>query len=177
MRIFTLLALILITMEALSQTLATKATRISRTASFIVNEKIEKVFPLFGPIREMEWAEGWEPEVIFSSGAQVEQHMIFRTKGSPSEKYYTWVVTQFDPSEFVLEYAVSTLNRIWFINVRCAPANDTTIATVSYTYTSLNEEGEKLNSAALERMFKNDLRDWQEAINYYIANNQMLNSN
>jgi hypothetical protein len=151
-----------------------KPERISKTASFIVDGTIENVFPLFGPIREKEWAEGWEPEIIFSTNNLVEDHMIFRTKVSSDEKFYTWVITQFDSDNHSVEYTVSTKNRIWFIRVQCEPCGESTKATVTYTYTGLNPEGNELNRNALAKMYFDDLKDWQEAINYYIHNGKML---
>lgn len=153
-----------------------KPERISKTASFLVNGKIEKVFPLFGPVREKEWAEGWEPEIIFSNSKLVEEHMIFRTPASTDEEYYTWVITQFDECNHHIEYAVSTMNRVWFIRVSCQPAGDKTEALVSYTYTGLNEKGNELNRIALTKMYAQDLKDWQEAINHYLATGAMLTS-
>ncbi|HEY0742280.1 MAG TPA: SRPBCC family protein [Chryseosolibacter sp.] len=151
--------------------------RISKTASFLVDGKLEDVFPLFGPIKEKLWAEGWEPEVIFSNGELVQEHMIFRTQVSSPENYYTWIVTQFNPEQHLVEYTVTTQNRIWFIRVKCTAENTRTKATVTYTYTGLNKQGNDLNRNALERMYSSDLKDWQDAINYYLRHGRMLTSN
>jgi hypothetical protein len=43
------------------------AERISKSAGFIVDQNIEKLFPLYGPIEEMKWAHGWSPDVIYSN--------------------------------------------------------------------------------------------------------------
>jgi hypothetical protein len=154
-----------------------KPERISKTASFMIDGEIENVFLLFGPVREKEWAEGWNPEIVFGESALVEQHMIFRTHASTDEGFYTWVITQLDEKKYLVEYTVSTSNRIWFINVQCQPSANKTKATVTYTYTGLNPKGNELNRSALAKMFENDLKDWQEAINCYIHNGKMLTSN
>jgi hypothetical protein len=153
-----------------------KSERISKTASFFVEGEIENVFPLFGPIREKEWAEGWNPEIIFSNSSLVEERMIFRTKGSGDEQYYHWAITQLIPAQHQIEYTVSTPNRIWFIRVECVSSGNKTKASVSYTYTGLNEKGNDLNKIALEKMFSNDLKDWQNAINHYLHHGKMLTS-
>jgi hypothetical protein len=172
-RILLFLTFLLTNVTAMSQD-NFKPERISKTASFIIHGKVKDVFPLFGPIREKEWAEGWDPEIVFSKNNLVEEHMIFRTKASTDENFYTWIITQFDPKNYRVEYTVSTKNRIWFIRVQCQPSGDATEATVSYTYTGLNAEGNELNRNALAKIYINDLKDWQEAINYYIHNGKML---
>jgi hypothetical protein len=159
--------------DAIAQTIF-EAERVSKTASFVVGGKVEDVFPLFGPIREKDWAEGWNPEIIYNKDAVVAQHMIFRTKAETNEDFYNWAVTTFQPTNYVIEYTVSTSNRIWFIQVKCKGEANATKVTVTYTYTGLNHIGNELNRAALKNMFADDLKDWQQAINYYLHNGKML---
>jgi hypothetical protein len=154
-----------------------KAERISKSSSFNVNGSVEDVFPLFGPIREKEWADGWDPEILFSHDKFVEEHMVFRTKASTDEGFYHWTVTQYRPHEYFIEYTVCTVNRIWFISVNCVADNRSTKVTVGYTYTSLNAKGDEMNRAAVAKMFSDDLTDWRDAINYYLATGKMLTSN
>jgi hypothetical protein len=169
MKLKLILAMVTVTTSSIAQTF--KAERIQKSALFVVNAPIEKTFPLFGPIREKEWAAGWEPQIIYSTNSEVEEHMIFRTNGGyhQGEGDYLWVVTQFKPTDFFVEYTVSTSNRIWFISVKCEPNDKKTNVTVTYIYTGLNDQGNELNKAALERMYAHNLKDWEEAINYYLA--------
>ena len=152
-----------------------KSERISQCASIDLQAPIEKVFPLFGPILEKVWAEGWDPEIIYSTSELVEEHMIFRTK-SPhaSEGLYTWVITKFDSDQHLIEYSVSTMNRIWFITVQCEALDSKTKATICYTYTGLTPEGNSMNKQALKKMYAHELKDWQEAINYYLEHGKQL---
>lgn len=143
--------------------------RIHDEAIIQLDGPIEKVFPLFGPIKEMEWAPGWKPEMVYAT-TLVEEHMIFRTKGRfEGEQFYTWVVTQYFPEQFLIEYTVSTLERIWFIRVQCEPiAVKKTKATISYTFTALTDRGSELNKTSLSQMYERRLEDWEEAINHYL---------
>ncbi|MEQ1587625.1 MAG: hypothetical protein ABL895_17195 [Cyclobacteriaceae bacterium] len=151
------------------------AEQIERTASFLVKAPIEKTFPLFGPIREKEWAAGWEPQVIYSRHPEVEEHMIFKTAGNnPEEKEYVWVVAQYKPAEFFIEYQVSTHERIWFITVKCKPQQENTLVSVTYSYTGLTYVGNRINQESLAKMFAHDLKDWEEAINFYLSTGKRL---
>ena len=141
--------------------------RVSRSATIMLNAKIDEVFPLFGPIREMEWAEGWNPEIIYSIDPLVEEGMIFRTSGN--EEAYIWVLSKYSPDDHFVEYTVHTSARIWFIRVVCKSAGDKTSARVTYTYTALTEAAIEQNRKALSKMFEYDLKDWEEAINTYLA--------
>ena len=150
------------------------AERIKKSASLVINGNIRNVFPLFGPVREAEWEAGWEPEIIYSENGLVEERMIFQSPGHLGEGKYTWVITQFDPEKKLIEYTVSAITRIWFVRVICEEVGDKTRATVSYTYTGLTEEGNRMNKQALEKMFAHNLKDWEEAINYYLKTGKQL---
>ena len=173
---FTLLFIAVMTMACQSPEQKTdfESERISKTASFIVHASIDKVFPLFGPIREKEWAAGWEPEIVFSNSTEVEEHMIFKTSGKHHSEEFLWTVTQFRPEDYLIEYTVSTSERIWFIRVHCQAKDKETLATVSYTYTGLNNPGNRKNREALNKMFAHNLTDWEEAINHYIQTGKQL---
>ena len=166
-----LLSLLFMTHTGRSQT----AERIEKTASFLVKAPIEKTFPLFGPIREKEWAAGWEPQIIYSQHPEVEEHMIFKTAGNhPDEMEYVWVVSQYKPTEFFIEYQVSTHQRIWFITVECKSEQENTWVSVTYSYTGLTDAGSRINKEALGKMFAHDLKDWEEAINHYLRTGKRL---
>jgi hypothetical protein len=146
-----------------------KSERVYQSASFILNGPIDKIFPLFGPVREKEWAAGWNPEIIYPLSVDVEKNMVFQTKGKhPEEEKYTWVISIFNPKNYQIEYTVCTPERIWLIQVQCEAIESKTKATVTYTYTALSSMGNERNKEALKNMFSSNLKDWQEAINYYL---------
>ena len=152
-----------------------KAERVSKSSIIELDRPIEKVFPLFGPVLEKEWAQDWNPEIIYSTSNLVEEHMIFRTKSNHDpEEYFMWIVTQYQPEKYFIEYTVSASQRVWFIRVACEATQGKTKARISYTYTGFTSLGSDLNRAAIERMFANDLKDWEEAINYYLKNGKRL---
>jgi len=150
-----------------------KPERIQRSSTFHVEALVEKSFPLFGPLLEMEWAVGWEPRIIYLQQKFVEEHMIFKTKSNYGEDYL-WAVTQFNPDAHTIEYTVTASERIWFIQVECEKDGDRTKVTVTYTYTGLSEKGNQQNKEALQKMFAHELKDWEKAINYYLETGEQL---
>ncbi len=150
--------------------------RISRTASFVVNEPIDKVFPLYGAFEERKWAPGWEPVLIYPDKEVMEEGTTFKifSHGNGhghgnSEKEFLWVVSKYEPQDYLVQYLVSTPNRFWTITVQSnSIENDTkTNTTVTYTYTGLNAEGNELNKQSLHGMYENNLQDWADLINGY----------
>lgn len=148
------------------------AKRISRTSTITLNGPLETVFPLFGPIKEMAWAEGWQPEIIYSQADNIEAYMVFKTKAhGHGESDYIWTVSAYDPAKSFVQYTVFTPNRLWHITVQCreSAAAQTTQADITYTYTALNELGAAINQRAIEAMYAHNLKDWEDAINSYLG--------
>lgn len=146
-----------------------KAERTSKSASFTVNANIKIAFPLFGAFEERKWAEGWNPRLIYPDQEIIEVGTTFKTEGNDLEPEYLWRVIIFNPAEHLIQYLVSTTNRYWTIEVKCTESTKTnTKVTVTYTYLGLNKTGNALSKSDLSRMFKNELKDWENAINTYL---------
>jgi len=147
-----------------------KSKRISKTRTIILNGSLDEVFPLLGPIKEMEWTDGWDPEIIYSTTKIVEEKMVFKTKAIfPDETDFTWIISKYQPENTFVEYLVFTQERLWTISINCVEESvKKTKAEITYTYTGLTENGNRLNETALEKMYTQDLKDWEEAINYYL---------
>jgi hypothetical protein len=150
----------------------TNQQRVSRSATIQVNASLATTFPLFGPVLEKLWAWGWNPHVIYSSVPLIEEKMIFRTRGDEGD--YTWAVARYEPEQHLVEYIVHAETRVWFITVSCREAEKGTSATVTYTYTGLTKEGSARNQEAIDEMFRHDLKDWEEAISYYLSTGEVL---
>ncbi len=153
-----------------------KSARISKTRVITLNAPLDQVFPLFGPIKEKEWAAGWEPQVLYAS-SDLEEHMVFRTQSHHGqEPDSTWTVSKYLPDQAFIEYTVFASERIWWIAIECreGKARETTEAKITYTYTGLTEHGNIVDENAMATMFRHDLKDWETAINHYLATGKRL---
>ena len=147
--------------------------RISRTATITVNAPLEEAFALFGPIREKDWADGWDPQPIDPLGDLVQERMVFTTQShsGQEEPEDVWIVSAYSVGDSFIEYTVFAPGRVWWIEVVCERLADgaQTRAEITYTYLGLTDRGNSLNKQALEQIFERDLRDWEEAINHFLA--------
>jgi len=146
--------------------------RISKTAAITLNAPLDKAFPLFGPIKEKEWAAGWNPQILYSTTNLIDEHMVFKTL-SPhghDEPDYIWTVSKYMLAQALIEYMVYTPERVWWITIQCRAdiPDQTTRAEITYTFTGLTDKGNAINEKALQSMYAQDLKDWEEAINYHI---------
>jgi hypothetical protein len=137
-----------------------------------------QVFPLFGPMREKDWADGWDPQILLSEAVNIEEHMVFQTHTHLEGEtgHYTWTVSKYDPEQGLIEYTVFAESRLWWITIHCreAPDGESCEAMITYTYVGLDPLGEERNARALSQMYRHSLKDWEQAINHYLETGLML---
>jgi hypothetical protein len=154
-----------------------KAQKVSRSRTILLKGSFERVFPLFGPIREKDWAEGWDPHILLSEAENIEEHMVFQTAShfKEEQEHYTWTVSKYEPDQGLIEYTVFADTRLWWITILCREGPDEahSKATITYTYVGLSEVGNQSNTIALKSMFKHDLKDWEQALNHFLDTGQV----
>jgi hypothetical protein len=147
---------------------------ITKTSIIMLESGVDDVFPLFGPIREKEWADGWNPRVLTAT-QDVSEHMMFRTRSKyTDEPDYTWIISKYHPEQFLIEYTVISSDRIWFITVACKAVGTITEATITYSYNGFTATAIARNRESAEKMFAHSLKDWETAINYFLRTGKKL---
>jgi hypothetical protein len=58
--------------------------------------------------------------------------------------------------------------------VKCKPQQENTLVSVTYSYTGLTDNGNRINQESLTKMFAHELKDWEEAVNFYITTGKRL---
>ena len=139
---------------------------VRRSGEILLEGPPDEIFPLFGPVREAEWAEGWSIEALFPANGQVVEGMVFRTEFHGGRKLI-WSVSLLDPSRRIIRYTTFLADDYTGqIEIRCEAAGSKTRAIVTYTWTSLGPEGEKRVAEATEQQHQHRLAQWQAAINH-----------
>lgn len=142
-------------------------SRIDRTASITLNAPPDQVFPLFGPVREAEWAAGWSPRIAYSVSPLADEEGAVFVTSHPGEPDTTWIVVRFDPQECLVEYARVTPGQSAVrVIIRCQPApGGRTTARVTYQVTTL--AGGAYHFA--EMHYPEEMAHWETAINHALA--------
>jgi hypothetical protein len=152
--------------------LSFQPTRISRGAVITVAAPLERALELFGPIRQKDWAEGWDPQLIDPASEIVEERIVFTTQShhGQEEPDDVWIVSAYSVADSFIEYTVFAHERIWWIEIACTETvpREQTKAEIAFTFLGLTGRGNSLNREALELIFADDLRDWEQAIDHYL---------
>lgn len=148
------------------------ATVEQRTQSFtiILNGSVSEVTPLFGPVREAEWAPDWSPRFIHPVQGVQREGVVFTT--SPGDgRDRLWLLTTYDVRNGRVEYVVVTpaftANEI---KIRVIPDREQHCkATITCRRSALTPEGNE-EVAKLEAHWAEEQRiHWETAINEALA--------
>jgi hypothetical protein len=128
-----------------------------------------RVFPLFEPVGEREWAADWEPEFLYPRSGAAEVGAVFTTR-HPGEADTIWTITAHDPARFHLTYLrVTPGSCVGLVDIGCDGAPDgTTHAAVTYAFTALGEAGNNFLAGFTEEHYQAYMASWETAINYFL---------
>jgi hypothetical protein len=135
----------------------------------------DKVFPLLCPVREADWLDGWQYNMIYSKSGLIEKDCVFTTPHH-GELVTAWQVTQHDPSQHFVEFVRLTPNEnVVKIQIQLALRTDNwTDAHITYQYTGLNPQQNDFIENELEQNFLASMQWWEKAINHYLTSGEML---
>jgi hypothetical protein len=122
------------------------------------------VLPLFGPIREAEWAHGWNPAMLYPADRVQKPGAVFTT-GKPGKETF-WIMTEYDEAAYRVSYAVVdpgfTAEQLEI--VLTPAAGGATQAVVTHRWTALSEQANP-RVGEWAREFPGEREHWEHAIN------------
>ena len=150
---------------------------IQKTFKYIQSHQVspDQVFPLLCPVREADWIDGWEYEMIYSKSGYAEQDCVFTTPHADDLKT-VWQVTAYNPESFEVEFVrVTPQENIVKIKISVEPfSNNSSKSHISYQYTGLNTSQNDFIENRLPGIFKANMEYWEAAINHYLKTGEKL---
>jgi hypothetical protein len=139
-----------------------------RAQSFTIglNGSVADVTPLFGPVREAEWAPDWSPRFIHPTQALQREGAVFTTTSADS-KDRLWLLTTYDPRNGRVEYVVMTPALMASeIKIRVLPDGEHhSKATITYRRSALAPEGNGEVAKLGAHWAEQQRIHWETAIN------------
>ena len=148
--------------------LIVEPVRVERSYVQKLRGKPGSVFPLLCPVREAEWAEGWDPLTVYTLSGFAESDCVFTTGEHDPDSI--WVITDYDRKRHRLEIVKVTPGMtVGRIRIDLCE-NDTggTDAAVSYMYTAIGPDGEQFVRAYSEEFFKQFMQYSEAALNDFL---------
>jgi hypothetical protein len=146
--------------------------RATRTFTQHLDAPPARVFPLLCPVREADWADGWEPLWIASQSGLAERGCIFATSGTPDA---IWVVTTHDSASGLVEMVKITPGiTACVLTIKLSESPVGTDAVVTYEHTSLGPEGDAFVDSFTQEHYDGLMREWESQLNHFLDTGEML---
>lgn len=150
-----------------------KPNRMTHSSEQIIHGSIEEIFPLYCPVKEALWTEGWDPKVVYSRSGVVEPECVFITedKGIAS----AWFVTVYDITQGQVEMIKHTPEvTMSKLKIRVKKISEkTTRALISYTITALSNAGDAFLKEFTKENYDISMDAWEKAMNHYLKTGKM----
>ena len=154
---------------------AFKAKRVSRNYIQTIKAAPAEVHALICPVKEAQWLDGWDCDLIFSKSGFAEPGCVFISH-SAAEKDTIWLITKRDDQNFETEFArVTPESRIACLKVRIEDGGRyTSRMHITYIFTALSEEGNQFIDNFTEENFVKDMQLWEASLNHYLETGRAL---
>jgi len=152
-----------------------KAKRVNRNYIQTINAESVKVHSLICPVKEAEWLDDWDYDLIFSNSGFAEKGCVFISR-SAGEKDTIWLITKRDDVNCKTVFArITPDSRVAEVTVRIEDSdNDTSRVHINYTITALSEEGNTFIENFTEENFEKDMKFWEATMNHYLETGKAL---
>jgi hypothetical protein len=133
----------------------------------------EKVFFQFCPSRELDWIEGWDCDLVFTTTGYVEDDCIFTTPETNSLGPGLWIFTRYEPSQKleivrIIQESVVIHFRINLIDNN----NGTSTGVWNLTFTALNESGNAMVDSIPDK--NPELERAIDGLEYFLESGEMM---
>jgi hypothetical protein len=153
----------------------TNPNAVSRTYTQHIHAPASVVFPLLCPVREAEWLDGWNYELLHSQSGYAEEGCVFRTT-PPGDPETIWVVTRHDRDAGVVEFTRVTAGLVATrLAVRIEDRGASSDVVVTYRFTPTSEAGARFVAERhSEEAFRGQMDWWERSMNHYVATGSIL---
>lgn len=133
----------------------------------------EKVFPLLCPVREMEWADGWLPELVISSSGVAERDCVFITPDPRGTEF--WYITRHEPENLFVEM-LKILPGVTAcrLMIQLSPDGPGCAADITYSHTSLGPAGDEFVAKFTAEHYVKFMQAWEKALNHFLTTGHLL---
>jgi hypothetical protein len=149
-----------------------KPHRVTRCYTQSLIAPPEQVFPLLCPVRESEWVNGWHPRLVASNSGLAELDCVFVTAAGPQEAI--WMITRYEPADHLEIVKVIPGIVVGKIVIRLEASPGGTTAEISYSFTALGPDGDRVVNEFTQSHFDEFMLTWENELNHYLATGERL---
>ena len=137
----------------------------------------DEVFPLLCPVREYEWIDVWQCEMIHSASGVAEAGAVFRTAFPQDGPPDIWVISRYEPPCVIEFVRVNALRTVHFSIDLESEGAGRSCWRWTQTLTGLNAEGDARVAAVDASEFAQKIDALGAKLAHFLATGTMLRDN
>lgn len=151
-----------------------KRNRTIRSYTMTISGTPQDIFPLLCPVREYEWIQPWQCEMVYTDSGKAELDCVFKTDFPDDGPEDVWVVSRYEPPQLIEFVRVNPLRSIRYTIELGEQQNGRTEASWRQVITALNSDADHLVAGLTNEAYQRKMETLQNMINHYLETGQML---
>jgi len=151
-----------------SSTTAFRARRVKTEFSYEISAPPQAIFPLLCPVREYDWIDGWQGQLVYSDSGVAEDNCIFTTDFHGV--VMTWSAVRYEPPTRIAYLAIAPGRVVMHINIDLESVQGKTRLHWTRVFTGLSEQGNQ----DLGWWTEESEKKLGEKLEYYLRTGKML---
>ncbi len=134
----------------------------------------DDIFPLLCPVREYEWIEPWQCEMVYTDSGRAELDCIFKTNFPGDGPEDTWVVSRYEPPRCIEFVRVNAIRSIRY-RIEITPQGDkSSQALWKQVITGLNPQGDDFVKGCRDEAYYEEMGILQNMLNHFLKTGEMM---
>lgn len=136
--------------------------------------RADDIFPLLCPVREYDWIQPWQCEMVYTDSGRAELDCVFKTNFPDDGPEDTWVVSRYEPPKRIEFVRINPIRSIRYCIDLIQQDDGSTQAIWKQVITALNSNGDNFIAGFTDEAYYGELRILQNMINHFLKTGEML---
>lgn len=139
------------------------AKQVTRTRRMTIPAPPEVVFPLLCPVREHDYLDYWQADILHSDSGLAEKGCIFQTPGPE-----TWYIAEHDRQAGRIVFIIFADSRLSRLEVELREQTEGSLLTFTYTHSALDAAGERFVEDFSQELFAAKMERFESGLKRYL---------
>ena len=151
-----------------------KRKRTIKSYTMNLDAGADDIFPLLCPVREYDWIQPWQCEMVYTDSGRAELDCVFKTNFPDDGPEDTWVVSRYEPPKHIEFVRINPIRSIRYSIDVIQQDDGSAQAIWKQVITGLNYEGDQFVAGFTDEAYYSEMRILQNMINHFLRTGEML---
>jgi len=151
-----------------------KRNRTTKIYTMKLDAMPDDIFPLLCPVREYDWIQPWQCEMVYTDSGRAELNCIFKTNFPEDGTEDTWVVSRYEPPKYIEFVRINSIRSIMYGIEVTQQDGGSSQAVWKQVITGLNPEGDNFVAGYRDEAYYEEMGVLQKMINHFLKTGEML---